>query len=462
MCETTLLNDLRDAFTADTLRVGAEIEPRYLSDWVVPVASESQPIALVLPRSADDISKALRICNRHGTPVVPQGGRTGLVGGSTPVRGAVLVALERMRAIEEIDPVASTITVQAGVTLQAIQEAADAEEMLFPLDIGGRGSCMIGGNISTNAGGNRVLRYGMTRDLVLGLEAVLADGTIVGGMNKMLKNNAGYDLKQIFIGAEGTLGVVTRAVLRLHPKPLGIDTALCAFKDFDAVYKFLRLARGRIGALLSAFELMWPSFYTRAISGGANPPLQANHTAYVLIESMGTDPEGDSARFQSVVEDALTDGTVADAVVAKSIAEARVLWAVRDMSGELVRSLMPLCNYDVSIETGQIDAFERACQARLRERWPSAQTVCFGHLADSNLHMFVIADETPFPETAIDEIVYGCVRDWKGSISAEHGIGLLKKPYLSYSRSPEEVATMKLLKAALDPRGILNPGKVFM
>jgi FAD/FMN-containing dehydrogenase len=462
VCETTLLADLRDAFTADTLRVGAEIEPRYLSDWVVPAASESQPIALVLPRSADDISEALRICHRHGTPVVPQGGRTGLVGGSTPVRGAVLIALERMRAIEEIDPIASTITVQAGVTLQAIQEAADAADMLFPLDIGGRGSCMIGGNISTNAGGNRVLRYGMTRDLVLGLEAVLADGTIVSGMNKMLKNNAGYDLKQIFIGAEGTLGVVTRAVLKLHPKPLGIDTALCAFEDFDAVYKFLRLARGQIGALLSAFELMWPSFYTRAIAGRATPPLRSDYAAYVLIESMGTDPESDSFRFQSVVESALTDGLVADAVVAKSIAEARALWAVRDMSGELVRSLMPLCNYDVSIETGRIDAFERTCQARLRESWPSAQTICFGHLADSNLHMFVTADETPFPEKAIDDIVYGCVRDWKGSISAEHGIGLLKKPYLSYSRSPEEVATMKLLKAALDPRGILNPGKVFM
>lgn len=462
MCETDLLSDLREVFTADTLRVGAEIEPRYLSDWVVTAAADSQPIALVLPRSADDISKALRICRRHGAPVVPQGGRTGLVGGSTPVRGAILIALERMRAIEEIDPIASTITVQAGVTLQAIQEAADVADMLFPLDIGGRGSCMIGGNISTNAGGNRVLRYGMARDLVLGLEVVLADGTIVSGMNKMLKNNAGYDLKQIFIGAEGTLGVITRAVLKLHPKPLGIDTALCAFKDFDAVYKFLRLTRGRFGAPLSAFELMWPSFYTRAIASRANPPLPSDYAAYVLIESMGTDPEGDSARFQSVVEDALTDGIVADAIVAKSIAEARALWAVRDMSGELVRSLMPLCNYDVAIETGKIDEFERACQARLRERWPSAQTICFGHLADSNLHMFVIADETPFPETAIDEIVYGCVRDWKGSISAEHGIGLLKKPYLSYSRSPEEVATMKLLKAALDPRNILNPGKVFM
>lgn len=420
MCETNLLKDLGDVFAADTLRVGAEIEPRYLSDWGVPAGSDGQPIAMVLPRSADDISRALCICHRHGTPVVPQGGRTGLVGGGTPVRGAILITLERMRTIEEIDPIASTMTVQAGVTLQAVQEAADAADMLFPLDIGGRGSCMIGGNISTNAGGNRVLRYGMTRDLVLGPEAVLADGTIVSGMNKMLKNNTGYDLKQIFIGAEGTLGIVTRAVLRLHPKPLGVDTALCAFKDFDAVYKFLRCARGRIGPLLSAFELMWPSFYTRAIAGRANPPLRSDYAAYVLIESMGTDPEGDSARFQNVVEDALTDGLVADAVLAKSIAEARALWAIRDMSGELVQSLMPLCNYDVSIETGQIDRFERACRARLRERWPSAQTICFGHLADSNLHMFVTADETPFPEKAIDEIVYGCVRDWKGSISAEH------------------------------------------
>jgi FAD/FMN-containing dehydrogenase len=457
----TVVDGLRRLLPADLVRVGADIEPRYFGDWVVRSGQEDAPVALTLPRTTADVAAILRVCHAHGAPVVPQGGLTGLTGGGAPVAGAVLVSLERMRAVEELDPVASTITVQAGATLQAVQEAADAADLLYPLDIGGRGSCAIGGNISTNAGGNRVLRYGMTRDLVLGLEVVLADGTVVTSLNKMLKNNAAYDLKHLFIGAEGTLGIVTRAVLRLFPKPLGTDTALCAFRDFDAVYAFLRRARAKLAGSLSAFELMWPSFYAHAAAGRSAPPIPAGYAAYVLIEAMGTDPERDAAHFAGFIESAVEDELVADAVLAKSIAETRALWAIRDMSGELVRTLQPLANFDVSIETGQIDAFERACRARLRETWPSAETICFGHLADSNLHMFVTVDERPFPEHAIEDVVYASVRDWGGSISAEHGIGVIKKPYLAYSRTPEELALMKVVKAALDPRGILNPGKVF-
>ena len=284
-----LVEDLRAALAPDMVRAGAAIEPRHLGDWMVRPGPETAPAALVLPRGAADVAAALRVCQMHGAPVVPQGGLTGLTGGGAPIAGAVLVSLERMRAIEEVDPVGSTMTVQAGVSLQAVQDAADAAGLLYPLDIGGRGSCMIGGNISTNAGGNRVLRYGMTRDLVLGLEVVLADGTIVTGLNKMLKNNAGYDLKHLFIGTEGTLGIVTRAVLRLFPKPLGTDTALCAFADFDAVTSFLQRARARLGGLLSAFEVMWPDFYARAVAGRGAPPLPVGHAAYVLVECMGTD-----------------------------------------------------------------------------------------------------------------------------------------------------------------------------
>ena len=453
---------LRNLLAPDALYVGAEIGPRYRGDWMVQAAPDAEPLALALPRTTDEVSGILRICDAHAVPVVPQGGLTGLTGGGTPVRGAVLVSLERMHGVEELDPIASTITVQAGVPLQAVQEAADAAGLLFPLDIGGRGSCLIGGNISTNAGGNRVLRYGMMRDLVLGLEVALADGTVLTSLNKMLKNNAGYDLKQLFVGSEGTLGIVTRAVLRLQPKPASVGTALCAFTSFASVTAFLQHVRGALGPFLSAFEVMWPDFYTMAAATrGGTAPLPVGAAAYVLIESMGTDAARDPARFSAAIEQALEEGIVSDAVVAQSIADAGRLWAIRDASGELVQSLQPLANYDVSIETGRIDEFARACRERLKARWPAARTICFGHLADSNLHMFVTVGETPFPEHDIDDVVYGAVRDWGGSISAEHGIGLLKRRFLGHSRTSAEIALMRRLKAALDPNGILNPQKVF-
>ncbi|MEZ5728239.1 MAG: DUF2779 domain-containing protein [Burkholderiaceae bacterium] len=456
----TLIETLRAALGAENILVGAQIGDRHRGDWLMQASADVEPIALALPRDTAGVSAVLRACNAARVAVVPQGGLTGLTGGAIPVHGAVLLSLERLRAIEEVDPIAGTITVQAGVALQSVQEAADALDMLFPLDIGGRGSCQIGGNLSTNAGGNRVLRYGMARELVLGIEAVLADGTVVSSMNKMLKNNAGYDLKQLFIGSEGTLGVITRAVLRLFPKPITTSTALCAFDDFEQVYAFLRAARSHLGGTLSAFELMWAAFYSRAVAD-RTPPLPTGHIAYVLVESMGTDPTRDGEHFSALIERAIHDEVVVDAVVAQSIRETRQLWAVRDMSGELVQALAPVGNYDVSIPTARIQAFALELDARLKARWPGAEAICFGHLADSNLHLFAKVDERPFPEHELDEIVFGTVRDWQGSISAEHGIGLLKKNYLDYSRSAEEIALMRRLRAALDPNAILNPGKVF-
>lgn len=455
-----VLDALRAALGADSVFTGSDIGPRHQGDWLLKAGPDDSPFALTRPRTTDDVSAVLRICHAAGVPVVPQGGLTGLTGGAVPVRGAVLLSLERMRAVEEVDPTAGTITVQAGVPLQAVQEAADAAGMLFPLDIGGRGSCLIGGNLSTNAGGNRVLRYGMARDLVLGLEAVLADGTVMTSLNKMLKNNAAYDLKHLFIGSEGTLGVITRAVLRLFPRPMTTNTALCGFDSFDRIYAFLRSARAHLGGTLSAFETMWQAFYARAIEGKTRP-LGTGHIAYVLVESMGTDPSRDAEHFSALIEQALEAGVVADAVIAQSLKETQQIWAIRDASGELVQKLKPVGNYDVSVPTAEIDAFVAECTKRLRAQWEGAETICFGHLADSNLHMFVKVPATPFPEHEIDDVVYGCVRDWRGSISAEHGIGLLKKEYLDYSRTPAEIALMKTLRRALDPKGILNPGKVF-
>lgn len=456
----SLVDSLRSALGDDSLRTGADIGARHQGDWLIKAGPDDIPLALALPRDTAQVSAVLRLCHEAGVPVVPQGGLTGLTGGAVPVRGAVLLSLERMRAIEEVDAIAGTITVQAGVPLQTVQEAADDAGLLFPLDIGGRGSCLIGGNLSTNAGGNRVLRYGMARELVLGIEAVLADGTVITSLNKMLKNNAAYDVKQLFIGSEGTLGVITRAVLRLFPKPVTTSTALCAFTEFDRIYDFLRRARAHLGGTLSAFETMWQPFYERAVEGRTQP-LATDAVAYVLIESMGTDPARDGEHFSALIEKALDDGLVTDAVIAQSMKETKQLWDIRDASGELVQKLKPVGNYDVSIATGRIQAFVLELSSRLAARWPGAEAICFGHLADSNLHMFVKVDERPFPEHAIDEVVYGCVRDWQGSISAEHGIGLLKKDFLDYSRTPEEIALMKRIRLAMDPKGILNPGKIF-
>jgi FAD/FMN-containing dehydrogenase len=344
-----------------------------------------------------------------------------------------------------------------------VQRAADSEGLLFPLDIGGRGSCTIGGNISTNAGGNRVLRYGMMRDLVLGLEAVLADGTILTSLNRMQKNNAGYDLKQLFIGTEGTLGVVTRAVLRLFPKPSSTQTALCALEDYGGVVRLLSAAKRRLGADLAAFEVMWPDFYRLGTDGlGVRAPLLHGSGAYVLVESLGTDARRDEPRFQEFVESALTDGTITDAVVAQSIKETQDIWQIRDSSGEFHRTFWPYVGFDVSIPVGDIGRFIDDCKARLAARWPQIQTVWFGHAADSNIHICVrLAGVEPQPQHEIDTLVYDCVGEYAGSISAEHGIGVVKRAFLGKSRTAAEIATMRLLKRALDPDSILNPGKIF-
>lgn len=443
------------------LLVGQEIPDRHRHDWMVE-APPGDALALARPRNTDEVGDLLRACNRLRLPVVPQGGLTGLAGGAVPVPGCVLLSLERMCGVEEIDAAAASVTVLAGTPLQAVQEAAREAGLFFPLDLGARGTCTIGGNLSTNAGGNRVLRYGMARDLTLGLEAVLADGSVVSNLNKMLKNNAAYDLKQLFIGSEGTLGIITRAVMRLHPQPRSACTALCAVADYAAVLALFRHVRDGLGATLSAFELMWPDFYrlVTARVPGLDAPLSRDFGGYVLIESMGTEPLSDQERFERVLGEALEAGVVADAVIAQSEAEAGSLWRVRDASGELRRVFWPHAGFDVSVPTGQIGAFIEDCCTRLRLRWPDLETVFFGHIGDANIHIGVRIGEGVQPVDEIDGIVYRCVGDWRGSISAEHGIGTLKRAHLHRSRSASELSLMNQLKRALDPQGILNPGKV--
>ncbi len=420
-------------------------------------------LALVYPRSTGQVSAVLRYCNERGIAVQPQGGLTGLAGGAVPVGPCVVLSLERMRAIKELDVEAGTITVEAGVVMEAVQKAADAAELFFPLDLGGRGSCQIGGNVATNAGGNRVLRYGMARDLVLGIEAVLADGTVIDALRKVIKNNTGYDLRQLFIGSEGTLGVITAVVLRLFPKPRSACTGICAVTDYAAVLDLLRRARSGFGAQLSAYEVMWPDFYQLAtLDMGRKPPLPPGSGAYVLIETLGTDPQPDQERYETVIAEAIEAGIVTDAVIAQSQREAIELWALRDSPGEWSNSAhWPQLGFDVSVPTGEIGELAEEIRAELTARWPELIALFFGHVADGNLHVSVRMAGHSVPELDIENAVYGIVARHRGSISAEHGIGSLKIPFLHFSRSEAEIALMRAIKQTMDPKGILNPGKLF-
>lgn len=434
---------------------------RHLSDYGNEAPDGLRLLGAVYARSTEDVSRALAICNAAGVPVVPQGGMTGLVAGSVPQKTCVVLSMERMREIEGIDVAAATMTVQAGAALEKVQNVAEAQDLLFPLDLGARGSAQIGGTASTNAGGNRVLRYGSMRELVLGLEAVLADGTVISSMNTMLKNNAGYDLKQIFLGTEGTLGVITRLVLRLFPKPNSVATGLCAVNDYPALLELLRRCKAGLGATLSGFEAMWEDFYLLGTRGlNRTPPLETGHELYVVIETLGSDPETDRSRFETVIAEAIDAGVVIDAAVAQSIREADNLWAIRDCPGEFPRVFWPQASFDISIPIGEIGTFVHGCRDMLQERWPGIQSLFFGHIADSNLHISVKLDSERFSHDDLDQAIYARVGEWHGSISAEHGIGSLKRPYLHHSRTPAELALMGTLKQALDPRGTLNPGKV--
>lgn len=463
MTDGKVLADLKALLGADVvLAPGETLLEKHTRDFCVTGKPDAGVMALVFPRTTEQVSQTLAYCNERGIAVQPQGGLTGLAGGAVPVGSCVIVSLEKMRAIKEVDTSAGTITVEAGVTMEAVQKAADEADLFFPLDLGGRGSCQIGGNISTNAGGNRVLRYGMARDLVLGVEAVLADGTVIDALRKVIKNNSGYDIRQLFIGAEGTLGIVTAVVLRLFPKPKSACTGICAVKDYAGVLELLRRARTGFGSLLSAFEVMWPDFYELGtVALGRKPPLEQGHGVYVLIETLGTDPEADQARYEAVIGEAIEAGVVDDAIIAQSQREATELWAVRDSPGEWQKTAhWPQLGFDVSVPTGEIGPLADEIRAELKQRWPQLRVVFFGHVADGNLHVSVRMSGHDVPELDLEHAVYNIVAKRRGSISAEHGIGVLKIPFLHLSRSDAEIALMRTIKRAMDPKGILNPGKV--
>ncbi|MBX3706313.1 MAG: FAD-binding oxidoreductase [Pseudomonadales bacterium] len=441
---------------ADCVLTGEAVRTRQAGIWR---RDTIQARAIVRPRTTAEVSRTLAICHRFDQPVVAHGGLTGLVHSADTGPDDIALSLERMNRIEALDATDRTMVVQSGVVLQTIQEAAEAAGLMFPLDLGGRGSCTIGGNISTNAGGNRVIRYGMTRDMVLGLEAVLADGTVVSSMNRMIKNNAGYDLKQLFIGSEGTLGVVTRAVLRLREQPLHRSTLFVAVDEFAKLAVFLKHMDAALGGTLSAFEVMWNDFYTLVTSAPAphQAPIVQSYPYYVLVEAMGSD----ESAVEAALADAYERSLIADAVLAQSEAQRQQLWAMRDDVAQCFRE-GPTLAFDVSMPISTMEGYVAEVTARLAAAFERPRCFIFGHMGDGNLHLVIgVGTPTPAVRQRVEAAVYEPLRSRSGSVSAEHGVGLEKKPYLGISRAPEEVEVMRLLKRALDPRGILNPGKIF-
>jgi len=440
-----------------------EFGGRKFADWSRTPSAE--PIAFVRPRDTSEVSQVVRICNQYRQPIVTQGGLSGLAGGACLRGGEIALSLERMQGVETVDHVSSSMTVLAGTQLQRVQEHALEEGFFFPLDLGARGSCTIGGNLATNAGGNRVIKYGMMRDQVLDIEAVMADGSVVGSMLGMIKNNTGYDLRHLLIGSEGTLGIITRAVLRLRPKPTAVSTAWCGMPDYRSVTTLLARSQAELPAGISAFEVMWPSYYDFVLDKmpELRRPLQDRHRYYVLLESTGADPERQQESFEAFLSRMLEEGVVTDAAIATSERDALDFWAIRDAPGEYPRLLPGRTSFDISFAVSGVGEAAERCNSALRERWPEATVLIYGHLGDGNIHIVVHMPEMPLEKVrTIQDVVYGITGELRGSVSAEHGIGTKKLGVIGQTRSAAELTAMKAIKVALDPNGILNPGKVLI
>ena len=455
-----LIERFTELLGANGVLIGDDVSARMIHVW------RQEPIraaCIVRPSTTEEVAAVLKWCNESGQTVVPHGGLTGLVQGCNGSEADVVLSLERLNRIEEVDPVGRTMTVQAGVPLEKLQQEAEKAGLMFPIDLGARGSCQIGGNVSTNAGGNRVIRFGMTRENVLGLEAVLADGTVVTSLNKMIKNNAGYDLKHLFIGSEGTLGIVTRAVIRLREMAQGQQTAFVGCGDFTQVSSFLRYIDRSMGGALCSFEVMWRDYYELVTTPPATNarPVSLDHELVVLCEALGTGHPQDGERFESVMMEALEQGLVADAAIAKSEAERKAMWRIRDSVDQFFR-YGPAFLYDVSLAIRDMDVYVKEVKRRLHAAYPDHHCFTLGHIGDGNIHFTVaVGSAAPEHHKRVNACIYEPLQPIGGSVSAEHGIGTEKIDYLPLSRSATEIDLMRRLKQALDPNGILNPGKIF-
>jgi FAD/FMN-containing dehydrogenase len=419
-------------------------------------------LAVVFPRSTEEVSAIMKLCHENNQEVVVHGGVTNLVGGTQTQEKQLVISLEKMNSIEEIDEKSRTITVQAGVILENAIDAANDNNLFLPLSFGAKGSAQVGGVVSTNAGGLRVFRYGMTRQMVLGLEAVLADGTIISSLKKIIKDNSGYDLKQLFIGAEGTLGIITKVVFRLQEKPQSRSSAIVGLDNYEHVIALLKFMEKGLAGTLSGFELMWQRTYIAMTSApDFSAPIPNNFPYYVFIESLGGDTTSDFNRLEDLIAEAFEKELIGDGVLAQSDRELQGIWKIREDVSVLADLAQFDQHFDISLPIPVIGKEIDAAVEQLEQLDFVEKIFPFGHVADGNIH-FIIGKKENSPEIidAINAIIYGCLERNKGSVSAEHGIGLDKKKYLSTSRTENEINLMRTLKRALDPKNILNPGRI--
>ncbi|QVQ28417.1 FAD-binding oxidoreductase [Achromobacter deleyi] len=462
----SLLAALRARLGQEWVWTGADAEP-FLTDQRRLL--HGRALAVVRPADAEEVAAVLRLCRAAGVPVVPQGGNTGLMGGATPDASgqAVLLSLGRLNRVLAVDTDNDTITVQAGCVLANVQEAASQANRLFPLSLGSEGSCTLGGNLSTNAGGTQVLRYGNARDLTLGLEVVTAEGEIWNGLRGLRKDNTGYSLRDLYIGSEGTLGVITAATLKLYPLPAGQDSAFVAFASIESALAFLSLARQRLGAALTAFELIGQAvlaLVARHVPEQPQPLPALAQPWYALLETSGDDS---GAALLQLAQDALEAGVVADAAVAQSLQQASAFWRLRDEAIGVAQARDGgNVKHDISVPISRVPMFLQNTAQALQALQPGLRPMAFGHLGDGNLHYNVSHDPgQPVArlfelEERIHDLVHAQAHAQGGSISAEHGIGQFKRDALPRFKSPLELALMRRIKQALDPLNLMNPGKV--
>lgn len=431
---------------------------RFSHIWKTDIPLEA--LAVVFPRTTEEVSLLMQACYSHNQAVVLHGGLTNLVGATQTQKEQLVISLEKMNTIEEIDPQTRTLTVQAGVILEEAIAAAENANLFLPLSFGAKGSAQVGGVVSTNAGGLRVFRYGMTRQMVLGVETVLPDGTIINSLKKIIKDNSGYDLKQLFIGAEGTLGIVTRVVFRLLEKPLSRSSAIVGISDYPKVVALLKFLEKGLGGTLTGFELMWQRTY-KAMTTAYPAPISDEYPYYVFVESMGSAPQNDFDRLTALITEAMEQNLVEDGCMAQTERELQSIWKIR----EDVSVLADLSNFDQHFDISlPISVIGKEVDLAIENlsKLPFVDTIFpFGHVADGNIH-FIIGKNENSSEIikAINAVIYANLKANKGSVSAEHGIGMDKKAYLSTSRTSSEIALMKKLKKALDPKNLLNPGRI--
>lgn len=460
MLPEAFLKELQQQFPADFTSKDADDLQTYGRDWTKVYAPS--PSLIAFPRSTDEVARLLALCNRFKVAVVPSGGRTGLAGGAMATKGELVLSLSRMTRMDPVDLLGLTVRVQAGAVTEAVHQHVAPHGLTWPVDFASKGSSQVGGNISTNAGGVKVIRFGLTRNWVLGLQVVTSEGKVLELNGALEKNNTGLDLRQLFIGSEGTLGVVTEATLKLAPLQPRLDVFLFAVPDVPGVLKLFRDAR-QSGLTLSAFEFFTDKCLARVERHRKlRAPFDQPSGCYVLVELEGGDEGKRDAWLQSLFE----RGIVTDGTLAQGLGQAKELWALREsISESLSATGLPHKN-DIALPIAQLESFCDELFKVFSTRYPDFEICLFGHIGDGNLHVNVMKPEAMSREEffkhtgSADHEMFTLVRRHHGSISAEHGIGLLKKPYLSYSRSPEELAVLKAVKSALDPNGILNPGKI--